>query len=145
MYYYHWIEAFHVISVIMWMAGMLYLPRLYVYHTTVKPGSESDFLLQTMEERLLKYIVNPAMCFSLGLGITLMVKKGAYYYVWFHIKILAILLMLIIHMLCAKHRKDFGAGLNKRTDLYFRILNETVTALIIVIVIMVIVKPCFKF
>ncbi len=141
MYYYHWIEAFHVISVIMWMAGMFYLPRLYVYHTTVKPGSESDNLLQIMERRLLRCIINPAMCFSVGLGVTLMVMKGTYYYAWFHIKASAVFLMIIIHMLCAKHRKDFVTGSNKKNSTYFRILNETVTVLVVVIVIMVIVKP----
>ncbi|MDX5495715.1 MAG: CopD family protein, partial [Wolbachia endosymbiont of Nomada marshamella] len=105
--YYHWLEAFHVISAIMWMAGMLYLPRLYVYHATVKPGSENDSLLQTMEKRLLRYIINPAMLFSLGLGITLMVIREAYREGWFHVKAFAILLMLIIHMLLAKYRKNF--------------------------------------
>jgi putative membrane protein len=139
--YYHWLEAFHVISIIMWMAGMLYLPRLYVYHATTKQGSESDSLLQTMEKRLLRYIINPAMCFSLGLGITLMIIREAYREGWFHIKMLAVCLMLIIHMLLAKHRKDFVTGSNKKTHVYFRVLNEIVTALVIIIVIMAIVKP----
>lgn len=139
--YYHWLEAFHVISVVMWMAGMLYLPRLYVYHATMKQGSESDSLLQTMEKRLLRYIINPAMCFSLGLGITLMIIREAYMEGWFHIKMLAVCLMLIIHMLLGKHRKYFVTGSNKKTHIYFRVLNETVTALVIVIVIMAIVKP----
>lgn len=73
--YYHWLEAFHVISVIMWVAGMLYLPRLYVYHASVKPGSENDSLLQIMEKRLLRYIINPAMLFSLSFGIMLMIIR----------------------------------------------------------------------
>ncbi|MBV2146292.1 protoporphyrinogen oxidase HemJ [Wolbachia endosymbiont (group A) of Portevinia maculata] len=139
--YYHWLEAFHVISAIMWMAGMLYLPRLYVYHANVKPGSENDSLLQTMEKRLLRYIINPAMLFSLGLGITLMVIREAYREGWFHVKAFAILLMLIIHMLLAKYRKNFAMGSNEKKHVYFRVLNEAVTVLIIVIVIMVVVKP----
>ena len=139
--YYHWIEAFHVISVIMWMAGMLYLPRLYVYHATSKIGSESDNLLQIMEKRLLRFIINPAMCFSFGFGIALMVIREAYREGWFHAKLSALVLMLIIHVLLAKHRKNFSTGLNKNTHLYFRILNELVTILIIFIVIMVVVKP----
>ncbi|MDM8335783.1 protoporphyrinogen oxidase HemJ [Wolbachia pipientis] len=139
--YYHWLEALHVIFVIMWMAGMLYLPRLYVYHATVKLGSGNDSLLQTMERRLLRYITNPAMLFSLGFGITLMVIREAYREGWFHVKALALFFMFAIHGLLAKHRKNFAMGLNKKTHVYFRILNEVVTVLIIIIVIMVIVKP----
>ncbi|CCF78399.1 hypothetical protein wOo_08680 [Wolbachia endosymbiont of Onchocerca ochengi] len=139
--YYRWLEAFHVISVIMWMAGMLYLPRLYVYHAAVKLGSENDSLLQTMEKRLLKYIVNPAMLFSLGFGVTLMMIREAYYEGWFHVKVLALFFMFAIHVLLAKHRKNFAMGLNKKAHVYFRVLNEVITVLIIVIIIAVIVKP----
>ncbi|WP_264683437.1 protoporphyrinogen oxidase HemJ [Wolbachia endosymbiont (group B) of Euphydryas aurinia] len=139
--YYHLLEAFHVISVIMWVAGMLYLPRLYVYHASVKPGSENDSLLQIMEKRLLRYIINPAMLFSLSFGIMLMIIREAYREGWFHIKALALFLMFAIHGLLAKHRKNFAVGLNKKTHVYFRVLNEAVTVLIIIIVIMVIVKP----
>ncbi|WP_264687150.1 protoporphyrinogen oxidase HemJ [Wolbachia endosymbiont (group B) of Rhopobota naevana] len=139
--YYHWFEAFHVISVIMWVAGMLYLPRLYVYHASVKPGSENDSLLQIMEKRLLRYIINPAMLFSLSFGIMLMIIREPYYEGWFHVKALALFLMFAIHFLLAKHRKNFVVGLNKKTHVYFRVLNEAVTVLIIIIVIMVIVKP----
>lgn len=139
--YYYWLEAFHIIFVIMWMAGMLYLPRLYVYHATVKPGSENDSLLQTMEKRLLRYIINPAMLFSLGLGITLMIIREAYREGWFHVKALALFFMFIIHVLLAMHRKSFAMGSNKKSHIYFRVLNEAVTVLIIVIVIMVVVKP----
>ncbi|QKX01722.1 protoporphyrinogen oxidase HemJ [Wolbachia endosymbiont of Cruorifilaria tuberocauda] len=139
--YYRWLEAFHVISVIMWMAGMLYLPRLYVYHTTVKLGSESDSLLQIMEKRLLKCIVNPAMLSSLVFGVTLMIIRESYHEGWFHVKVLALLFMFTIHILLAKHRKSFAMGLNKKAHVYFRILNETVTILMIIIIITVIVKP----
>nr|CAH7765893.1 unnamed protein product [Callosobruchus chinensis] len=139
--YYHWLEAFHVISVIMWVAGMLYLPRLYVYHASVKPGSENDSLLQIMEKRLLRYIINPAMLFSLSFGIMLMIIREAYREGWFHVKALALFLMFAIHVLLAKHRKNFAVSLNKKTHVYFRVLNEAVTVLIIIIVIMVIVKP----
>ncbi|OAM04598.1 MAG: hypothetical protein TV41_02515 [Wolbachia endosymbiont of Dactylopius coccus] len=139
--YYHWLEAFHVISVIMWVAGMLYLPRLYVYHASVKPGSENDSLLQIMEKRLLRYIINPAMLFSLSFGIMLMIIREPYHEGWFHVKALALFLMFAIHFLLAKHRKNFVVGLNKKTHVYFRVLNEAVTVLIIIIVIMVIVKP----
>lgn len=139
--YYHWLEAFHIISVIMWMAGMLYLPRLYVYHATVKPGSENDNLLQTMEKRLLRYIINPAMLFSLGLGMTLMIIRESYREGWFHVKALALLFVFAIHGLLVMHRKSFVMGSNEKTHVYFRVLNEAVTVLIIIIVIMVVVKP----
>ncbi|MDD9331579.1 MAG: protoporphyrinogen oxidase HemJ [Wolbachia sp.] len=139
--YYYWLKAFHIISIIMWMAGMLYLPRLYVYHATTKPKSENDSLLQIMEKRLLRYIINPAMLLSLGLGITLMIMREAYREGWFHMKAFAVFLMLIIHILLAKYRKDFAMGANKKTHVYFRVLNEAVTVLIIIIVIMVVVKP----
>ncbi|BET33588.1 protoporphyrinogen oxidase HemJ [Wolbachia pipientis] len=120
---------------------MLYLPRLYVYHAFVKPGSENDSLLQIMEKRLLRYIINPAMLFSLSFGIMLMIIREAYREGWFHVKALALFLMFAIHVLLAKHRKNFAVGLNKKTHVYFRVLNEAVTVLIIIIVIMVIVKP----
>lgn len=139
--YYHWLEAFHIISVIMWMAGMLYLPRLYVYHANVKSGSENDSLLQIMEKRLLRYIINPAMLFSFGFGIALMIIREAYSEGWFHVKALALFIMFTIHGLLAKYRKDFVKNVNKKTHVYFRILNEVVTVLIIIIVIMVVVKP----
>lgn len=139
--YYHWIEAFHIIFVIMWMAGMLYLPRLYVYHANVKLKSENDQLLQVMEKRLLRYIMNPAMLFALTLGITLMIIREAYREPWFHVKALALLFMFAIHGLLAWHRKTFVIGSNKKTHVYFRVLNEIVTVLIIIIVIMVVVKP----
>jgi putative membrane protein len=139
--YYHWLEAFHVISVIMWMAGMLYLPRLYVYHASVKLSSENDSLLQIMEKRLLRYIINPAMIFSFALGIALMIIREAYREGWFHAKALALFFMFFIHGLLAMYRKDFARGTNKKTHTYFRILNEMVTVLIIIIVIMVVVKP----
>ncbi len=125
----------------MWVAGMLYLPRLYVYHASVKPGSENDSLLQIMKKRLLRYIINPAMLFSLSFGIMLMIIREAYREGWFHLKALALFLMFAIHGLLAKHRKNFAVGLNKKTHVYFRVLNEGVTVLIIIIVIMVIVKP----
>ncbi|QKX03007.1 protoporphyrinogen oxidase HemJ [Wolbachia endosymbiont of Litomosoides sigmodontis] len=139
--YYRWFKAFHIIFIIVWMAGMLYLPRLYVYHVTVKPRSESDSLLQTMERRLLRYIINPAMLLSLSFGVILMIIKETYREGWFHIKALALFFMFSIHKLLAMHRKKFVMGSNKKTHIYFRVLNEAVTVLIIIIVIMVVMKP----
>lgn len=141
MSYYHWIEAFHIISVIMWMAGMLYLPRLYVYHTEVRPGSECDNMLKVMERRLLRYIINPAMIFTFLFGIILISIKKVYFEIWFHIKAFSIIVMSVIHGLFAKYRKDFERNVNKKSHVYFRVLNEIVTLLIVVIVIMVVVRP----
>ncbi|UWI83067.1 protoporphyrinogen oxidase HemJ [Wolbachia endosymbiont of Howardula sp.] len=141
MYYYRWLEALHIISVMMWMAGMLYLPRLYVYHANISSGSENDALLQIMERRLLKYIMNPAMIFSLMFGVMLIFIKEPYFELWFHIKCTAIIVMLIIHMMLAKYRKHFIKALNRKKQIYFRILNECVTVLILIIVIMAVVKP----
>ncbi|MDG7056376.1 MAG: CopD family protein [Wolbachia endosymbiont of Meromenopon meropis] len=127
--------------VIMWMAGMLYLPRLYVYHATIKSGSEGDILLKMMEKRLLKFIINPAMLFSLSFGIALTIIKKPYYEIWFHIKGLGLLIMFVIYALLIKYRKDFAMNFNKKSHIYFRILNEIVTILIVIIIIAVVIKP----
>ena len=139
--YKHWIEAFHVISVIAWMAGMLYLPRLYVYHAKVSIQSDSYNLLNLMEKRLLFYIITPAMVSSLVFGVMLSLITSAYYFLWFKIKSICIVLMFIIQMLLFKHRKDFTEKNNTKSTLYFKILNESITLLIIIIIIMVVVKP----
>jgi putative membrane protein len=124
------------------MAGMLYLPRLYVYHADVKIGSESDKLLQLMEYRLLKFIINPAMVVTFIFGLT-----NAYIYgfkalgVWFHIKMTAVLSIAGIHGFLAKCRKEFIRGENKRSSTFYRIINETVTVFMIIAVATVIIKP----
>ncbi|KJV65699.1 CopD family protein [Ehrlichia muris] len=139
--YEHWIEAFHIISIITWMAGMLYLPRLYVYHAQVTLHSDSYDLLNTMEKRLLFYIINPAMISSIVLGTILSLITEAYYFLWFKIKVTCVILMCIIHIMLFKHRRDFVAKNNTKSSLYFKCLNELITLLIMVIVIMVVVKP----
>ena len=139
--YKHWLEAFHIISVIAWMAGMLYLPRLFVYHADVQVGSEMDLMFQKMELRLIRYIMNPAMVSTLIFGLALAIGTGAYTQIWFHIKFCAVLFMLILHFIFGKYRKDFASGLNNNSHYHFRILNEAVTTLIILIVIMAVVKP----
>ncbi|ASI48011.1 MAG: protoporphyrinogen oxidase HemJ [Anaplasma ovis] len=139
--YHRWVEAFHVISVISWMVGMLYLPRLYVYHSKVSYGSESDAMLSLMERRLLLYIMNPAMLATLVTGILLAVAEGYYVFLWFKVKFMLVLAMLTIHALLAQHGKNLSRNECKRSSLYFRILNEAVTALMVAIVIMVMVQP----
>jgi putative membrane protein len=140
--YFIWYKAIHIISVISWMAGMFYMPRLFVYHCKVKPGSESDKLFQTMEHKLLRFIMNPAMIFTYIFGILVayiygFVALGA----WFHIKMLVVAGLTIFHMYLAKWRKDFVKGDNKHSEKFYRILNEVPVILMIIAVILVVVKP----
>ena len=140
--YYSWYKAIHVISVIFWMAGLLYLPRIFVYHTKAEVGSEMDITFQTMERRLLRIIMNPALLSTYVFGL-----MNAYIYGfvalggWFHIKMTAVAALTIMHMYLSKCRKDFTRGENKHTEKFYRIINEVPALLIIVAVIMVIVKP----
>lgn len=140
--YFLWYKVAHVIAVISWMAGLLYLPRLFVYHTNVTRGSEADMLFQTMEMRLLRWIMNPAMIATYVFGILISYIYGLEALgVWFHIKLTAVLALSAFHGFLAKCRKDFAAGINSRSANFFRIINEVPTILMIIIVIMVIVKP----
>lgn len=142
--WYDWIKALHVISVIAWMAGLFYLPRLYVYHTeTVGSGTETDELFQTMERRLLKAIMNPSMIASWLFGLLLVATPGFVDWtsVWPWTKAAAILGMTWFHMWCAARRKDFVAGTNARSGRHYRMMNEVPTLLLIVIVVSVIVRP----
>ena len=143
--YYLIIEALHVISVIAWMAGMLYLPRLFVYHVDARPGGELDETLKVMERRLLRLIINPAMISSLIFGIMLIYITDAFdpkvsgY--WFHAKASLLVVMFACHGFMARCRKVFAKGENKRTKRFYKILNEVPTVLMIAIVFLVIVKP----
>lgn len=140
--YYTWYKAIHVISVIFWMAGLLYLPRLYAYHARAEVGGELDKTFQTMERRLLKIIMNPAMLVTYIFGL---MNAHIYGFValggWFHIKMLAVGALTIMHMYLAKCRKDFVRGENKNSERFYRIINEIPAILIVIAVIMVIVKP----
>jgi len=138
--WYYWIKALHIISVIAWMAGMLYLPRLFVYHADAKPGSELSETLKVMERRLLRAIINPAMtaAFVLG-GLLLFVQDWSQG--WLHAKILLVLVMGAIHGAFSRWRKDFEADRNTRPARFYRIANEVPTLVLIAIVILVVVKP----
>lgn len=135
------IKALHIISIICWMAGLLYLPRLYVYHTTAKRGSDLDLTLQTMEKKLLKYIMNPSMVASFLFGSILIYIIGLNTGKWLHVKLLLVLIMAATHGLMSKIRKDFIVGKNIKTDKYYRVLNEVPTILMIAIVILAVTKP----
>ena len=138
---YHWILAFHIIAVISWMAGMLYLPRLFVYHAGVKPGSETSETFKVMEHRLLRYIMTPAMIVTWLLGITLVLQGGWLAAGWFHAKLALVLAMTILHGLFSHWARDFHFDRNLRSPKFFRIANEIPTILLIAIVILVTVKP----
>ena len=141
--YYEWFKALHVISVIAWMAGMLYLPRLYVYHTDAEVGSDKSETFKIMERRLLRAITNPAMIASFIFGGLMLATPGAIDWSmgWIWVKIAMIVAMSGIHGLLARWRRDFEADRNVRPAKFYRMWNEAPTIPLIVIVIMVIVKP----
>ena len=140
---YLWIKALHVISVIAWIAGMLYLPRLYVYHCAAAPGSQQSETFKTMERRLLRAIVNPAMIATYAFGIALLSLPGGLDWrePWLLTKIALVLVLSAVHGLFARWRKDFAADRNTRSARFYRFMNEVPTLLMIAIVILVIVRP----
>ena len=139
---YLWIKALHVISIIAWMAGMLYLPRLFVYHCAAPVGSPQSETFKVMERRLLKAIINPAMIASFVFGIWLLVlEPGWFQQGWLHAKLTFVAGLVAVHVMLAKARKDFEADRNTRSATYYRVINEVPTVLMIGIVIFVIVKP----
>lgn len=138
---YAWVLALHIISIISWMAGLLYLPRLFVYHVDAAPGSELSEMFKTMERRLLRAIMTPAMIASWVFGVWLVVLTNAHSEIWFHIKLILIVLLSASHMAMAKWRKEFASDQNTRSARFYRITNEIPTILMIAIVILVIIKP----
>lgn len=141
---YHWVKALHIIAVIAWMAGMLYLPRLYVYHTQVTIGSEMSELFKVMERRLLRFIINPAMIVAWAAGLWLVYYTHALDPVngtWMHWKFTALIGMQLVHALLARHRRQFANDKNTKSTRYYRFLNEVPTVLLIIIVILVVVRP----
>jgi len=135
--------SLHIISVIAWMAGMLYLPRLFVYHTTKEVGSDSSETFKTMERRLLKFIINPAAVFSYIFGFALIYSTGVENLgqTWLQIKILLVLAMSGLHGYFAKLVKDFEADKRTKSHKFYRIINELPTVLLIIIIFLVIFKP----
>jgi putative membrane protein len=138
---YLWIKALHVIAVISWMAGMLYLPRLFVYHCEAEKGLAQSETLKVMERRLLRAIINPAMIVTWLAGLYLVWAGGWYLAPWFHAKFLLVLIMSTVHGFFARYVKDFAADRNQRSQKFYRVINEVPTVLMIGIVILVIVKP----
>ena len=140
--YYLWFKAFHIISVIAWMAGLLYLPRLFVYHAATLPGSEVSNTFIVMEYRLSRFIMLPAMVLSFFFGVCLLLMPFLdWHSVWLHIKLLLVLILAGVHGYMTVLLKEFRAEKRGRTPKFFRILNEIPTLIMIIIVIMAVVKP----
>jgi putative membrane protein len=138
---YVWIKALHVIAVISWMAGMLYLPRLFVYHCEAEAGSKLSETFKVMERRLLKAIINPAMVVTWLAGLYLVWAGHWYWSGWFHLKLLLVLVLSAVHGFFARVVRAFAADRNPYSQKFYRIINEVPTALMIGMVILVIVKP----
>jgi putative membrane protein len=140
---YPWIKAFHIIAVIAWMAGLLYLPRLYVYHCEVEPGSAESERFKVMERRLLRQIMLPAMIAVWCFGLVLVITPGVidWHAGWWHVKLTAVLLMSGFHGALSAWRRGFLEDRNTRSQRFYRIANEIPAVLMVVIVIMVIVRP----
>lgn len=138
---YEWVKALHVIAVISWMAGMLYLPRLFVYHCEAEIGSKQSETFKVMERRLLKAIINPAMIVTWLAGLYLAWSGHWFTSGWLQVKLALVLVLSAVHGFFSRSVKDFAADRNGRSQKFYRIINEVPTILMIFIVIMVVVKP----
>ena len=141
--FFHWFLALHIMSFTAWMAGMFYLPRLFVYHCQTIPGSAESERFKVMERRLLKQIINPAMISTFIFGVLLVLTPGAVNWAaaWWWMKIIALVLMFGFHGACSRWRRDFLNDANKKSEKFYRVANEVPTLLFIIIVVAVVVKP----
>ncbi len=134
------IKILHIVAVISWLAGLLYLPRIFVYHTQVAVGSEADKIFQTMEKRLLRFIMLPAMILTFCFGFYLASEIG-FDLIWLQTKITLVFCLVVYHKFLGRCRKNFEKGQNKHSQKFYRIINEVPTLLMIAIVTLVILKP----
>jgi putative membrane protein len=139
--YYTWIKAAHIFMVIAWMAGMLYLPRLFVYHARATKGSELSETLKVMERRLMRGIINPAMVLTWILGIALASIGDHWSEGWLHGKLVLVLGMSGVHGALSRWRKQFERDQNRHSEKFYRVMNEVPAVLLIGILILVVVKP----
>lgn len=142
--FYLWIRALHIISVIAWMAGLLYLPRLFVYHCDAAPGSDKAETFKVMERRLLRAIMNPAMVAVYLFGILLLLTPGVVDWStdgWIHAKLALVVLLTVYHHALGRWRKAFEVGANRHSARFYRAMNEVPTVIMIAIVILAVVKP----
>ncbi len=138
---YLWIKSLHIIAVISWMAGLFYLPRLFIYHTDAAPGSEKSETFKVMEQRLIKVIMNPAMMISWVLGLYLAWSAFGFSGGWLHAKIGLVVLMTLTHVYFSRSARRFARDQNTRSARHWRLMNEVPTLLMIAIVVLVVVKP----
>jgi protoporphyrinogen IX oxidase len=142
-----WLKAIHIVAVISWMAGLLYLPRLFVYHCEAAPGSETSETFKVMEDKLSRLILFPAMCVSVGLGLGMLALPGYWAgataggQLWLWAKLIFVVGLLIMHRKMIHWRNDFAADRNPHPQRFFRIANEVPTLLMLAIVILVVVRP----
>jgi protoporphyrinogen IX oxidase len=138
---YLWLKALHIIAIIAWMAGMLYLPRLFVYHSVAEKGSVQSETFKVMERRLLRAIINPAMIATWVLGLWLAWSGNWLSAPWLHAKVALVVLLSGFHGMLVRWTKDFAADRNQHSQKFFRIMNEVPTLLMIGIVLLVVLKP----
>ena len=138
---YAWIKAFHIIALIAWMAGMLYLPRLFVYHCLAEPGSKESETFKLMERRLLTAITTPAMVVTWLLGLWLAWSGGWYASAWLQAKVVLAVALTALHGFFVRWTRDFAADRNRYSQKFYRIINEVPTVLMIAIVLLVVLKP----
>lgn len=138
---YLWIKALHVLAIISWMVGMLYLPRLFVYHVDAPAGSSQALIFATMEKRLQRFIMLPALIVTWITGLTLAIQGAWFKAGWLHGKLLLVVLLTGLHGYLSAERKRLAIGKSRRDAKFFRIINEVPTLLLIGIVILVVVKP----
>ena len=138
---YLWLKALHIISLIAWMAAILYLPRLFVYHTGVALGSEASETFKVMERRLLKAIMTPAMIATWVFGLWLAYEGGLFKAPWLHAKLALVVLLSGVHGMMAKWVREFAQDRNTRSSKFFRLMNEVPTVLMVLIVLLVVLKP----
>jgi protoporphyrinogen IX oxidase len=139
--YYLWIKAFHIIAVIAWMAGMLYLPRLFVYHCEAVPNSPESERFKRMELRLLRIIINPSMITVWVLGLLLVALGQLWAEPWMHLKFALVVVLSALHGFLSRCRRDFARDANTRSQRFYRMVNEVPAILMFAIVILVVVKP----
>lgn len=139
---YLWIKALHIIAIVAWMAGMMYLPRLFVYHHQAEKGGEAERRFAVMERRLLRGIMNPSVAAVWLFGVLMLIANPAVLSAgWFHVKLTLVVILSAVHGFYAASRKKFEAGARPRSERFWRIANEVPFAILVVVVVLAIVKP----
>ena len=140
--YYLWIKALHVFFVISWMAGMLYLPRLFVYHSQTTPGTPEYERFSIMERRLMRGIMLPSVVLALVFGIAMLtIDPSLLQQGWLHVKLTGVVILTVLHHMCIRWRRGFAEGRNPHSERFYRIVNEVPALLLLIILVMVIVRP----